>query len=98
LALNDFDEFLDPSGTVNVVRHTLAPGLDTLEGKRLGILRNDKTNASKFLMMVYEELHDRYGVRLVANVRKENHNQPALAHQIDEATREADFAITGIGD
>ena len=98
MTTTDFGEFLDPTGDLNIVKQQLAPRLATLEGARMGILRNDKTNSSRFLMMVYEELHEQYGVTLVSNVRKENHNQPAYAYQVDEAVRGADFVITGIGD
>jgi hypothetical protein len=94
----DFDEFLDPTGGAKVAERELAPRLKTLEGARLGIVDNAKTNADKFLMMVFEELRDRYKVKDVKMIRKKELSQPALPDQLEEVAREVDFAITGIGD
>ncbi|MDE3077908.1 MAG: hypothetical protein KGJ86_20995 [Chloroflexota bacterium] len=96
--MDEFDEFLDPTGDAQVAAHAPASRLDGLKGKRLGIIENNKTNADKFLMMVYEELHDRYGVELAKMIRKKELSQPALADQIEEIAGISDFAITGIGD
>ena len=94
----DFDEFLDPTGSAKVAERELAPRLQTLEGMKLGIVDNAKTNADKFLMMVFEELRDRYKVKDVKMIRKKELSQPALPDQLEEVAREVDFAITGIGD
>lgn len=94
----EFDEFLDPTGSTATREYDLAPRLTELKGKRLGIVDNAKTNADKFLMMVFEELRDNYGVTDVKMIRKKELSQPALPDQIEEVAGEADFAITGIGD
>jgi hypothetical protein len=96
--VDDFDEFLDPTGDAVIELHGLAPRLDTLQGARLGIIENNKTNADKFLMMVFEELQEMYGVSEVKMIRKKELSQPALHDQIEEIAEYADFAITGIGD
>jgi hypothetical protein len=96
--VEDFDEFLDPTGDAVIEQHGLAPRLDTLQGARLGIIENNKTNADKFLMMVFEELQEMYGVSEVKMIRKKELSQPALHDQIEEIAEYADFAITGIGD
>ena len=96
--MDDFDEFLDPTGDTAIEQHPLAPRLTTLQGTKLGIIENNKTNADKFLMMVYEELQELYGVAEVKMIRKKELSQPALADQIEEIATYADFAITGIGD
>jgi hypothetical protein len=96
--MNDFDEFLDPTGDAPISQHELAPRVIKLEGARLGIVDNNKTNADKFLMMVYEELRDRYGVKEVKMIRKKELSQPALPDQLEEVAGASDFAITGIGD
>jgi hypothetical protein len=44
-------EFLDPSGTIEVT-HTFAPRLDTLEGKRIGIVTNDQWQAYRMMPML----------------------------------------------
>ena len=96
--MQDFDEFLDPTGDAMIEQYPLAPRLQTLQGTRLGIIENNKTNADKFLMMVFEELQELYGVSEVKMIRKKELSQPALHDQIEEIARYADFAITGIGD
>ena len=96
--MDDFDEFLDPTGDAAIEQHGLAPRLATLQGARMGIIENNKTNADKFLMMVYEEMQELYGVGDVKMIRKKELSQPALPDQIEEIARYADFAITGIGD
>jgi hypothetical protein len=96
--MNDFDDFLDPTGDLNAKEHELAPALKALEGTTLGIVDNAKTNADKFLMMVFEELRDHYGVKDVKMIRKKELSQPALPDQLEEVAAAADFAITGIGD
>ncbi len=96
--MDDFDEFLDPTGEAGIEQYALAPGLTTLQGARLGIIENNKTNADKFLMMVYDELRELYGVEQVKMIRKKELSQPALPDQIEEIASWADFAITGIGD
>jgi hypothetical protein len=95
---DDFDDFLDPTGNLNANQHELAPRLTKLDGMTLGIVDNAKTNGDKFLMMVFEELRDRYGVKDVKMIRKKELSQPALPDQLEEVAEEADFAITGIGD
>jgi hypothetical protein len=96
--LDDFDEFLDPTGEATIEQYGLAAGLSTLQGARLGIIENNKTNADKFLMMVYDELREMYGVEEVKMIRKKELSQPALPDQLQEIAGWADFAITGIGD
>jgi len=96
--MDEFDEFLDPTGDAKAAVHELAPRLVKLEGTTLGIVDNAKTNADKFLMMVFEELRDLYGVKDVKMIRKKELSQPALPDQLEEVAAAADFAITGIGD
>jgi hypothetical protein len=91
-------EFFDPSGSLEVERHSLAPRLNTLQGKRLGILDNSKTNADRYLTLVAEELQELYGVAEYKLVTKDNLGAPARQEHLDAVTREVDFVITGIGD
>ena len=81
-----------------VEEHALAPGLPSLEGKKLGILDNSKTNADKYLTMVAEELQELYGVAEWRMVTKENLGSPARAEILEDLVKDSDFIITGIGD
>jgi hypothetical protein len=92
------DDFFDPTGTMVVEEHSLAPGLSTLQGKKLGILDNSKTNADRYLTMVAEELQELYGVAEWRMVTKENLGSPARPEILEDLVRDTDFVITGIGD
>jgi hypothetical protein len=92
------DEFFDPSGTLQVEEHALAPSLSDLQGKRLGILDNSKTNADRFLQMVAEELQELYGVAEWRMLTKDNLGSPARPEILQDLVRDSDFVITGIGD
>jgi hypothetical protein len=94
-----FDEFLDPSGSLEEDRHPLAAKLDTLQGKKLGIIDNGKTNGDNFFKLVANELIEMYGVDPdFVMLRKPNLSNPAPRELYDQLASEADFALTGIGD
>jgi hypothetical protein len=92
------EDFFDPTGTLEVEEHKLAPRLSTLQGKKLGILDNSKTNADRYLTMVAEELQELYGVAEYRMITKENLGSPARPELLEELVRDSDFIITGIGD
>jgi hypothetical protein len=81
-----------------VTEHRPATRLKTLEGLRVGILDNSKTNADKFLVMVFEELKHSFNVKEAKMIRKRELSQPALPDQIRELAESSDFVITGTGD
>src|SRR3546814_289231 len=90
--------FLDPAGGAKAEQFDIAPKLESLQGKRLGLLDNSKTNAEKYLKMVGKILVDRYGVAEVKLFRKDALSKPAPAEVLDELVANCDFAVTGIGD
>ncbi len=59
-------EFYDPSGTLEVTQ-PFAPRLDTLDGKRIGIVTNDQWQACRMMPKLKEMLeHDFKGVEVLA--------------------------------
>src|SRR3546814_10456366 len=76
--------FLDPAGVAKAEQFDIAPKLESLQGKRLGLLDNSKTNAEKYLKMVGKILVDRYGVAEVKLFRKDALSKPAPAEVLDE--------------
>src|SRR3546814_7902612 len=90
--------FLDPAGGAKAEQFDIAPKLESLQGKRLGLLDNSKTSAEKYLKMVGKILVDRYGVAEVKLFRKDALSKPAPAEVLDELVANCDFAVTGIGD
>ena len=58
-------EFYDPSGTLDVGRHH-APRLESIEGKRIGLLSNDQWQAYRMLPMLKQMLEaDFPGVKVL---------------------------------
>src|ERR1700758_1569401 len=92
---------LDPTGTVTSTAAKpaapRAPRLSSLEGKRVGLLINTKTNARPFLEEVGRLLEDRYGVTLTRRI-KVNFAVPEPEDVIKELVAENDVVITGVGD
>src|SRR3546814_5751011 len=80
--------FLDPAGGAKAEQFDIAPKLESLQGKRLGLLDNSKTNAEKYLKMVGKILVDRYGVAEVKLFRKDALSKPAPAERSEEHTSE----------
>ncbi len=89
---------LDPtSGPVQ--RETpIAPGMDDLSGKRIGLLHNNKRGGQEFLDFVAELLAERFdGVEFVRS-RKLDVSSPASAAILDDLVDKTDLVITAIGD
>ena len=51
---------LGPAGGVKIERKTLAPRLDSLEGKRIGLIYNKKHNGDVLLTRAVELLKERF--------------------------------------
>ena len=91
---------LDPTGTVASTAKPAAPRaprLESLRGKRVGLLINTKMNARPFLEEVGRLLQERYDVTLTERV-KVNFAVPEPEDVIKELAAEADAIITGVGD
>jgi hypothetical protein len=91
-------EFFSPTGSQSPQAARLAPRLDSLEGKSLGIVDNGKPNGDRFLGIVAELLQERYGVKEVHSIRKESISRPAPADLIADMAARSHLVITGIGD
>jgi hypothetical protein len=92
---------LDPTGTVTTgaakPAAPRAPRLASLQGKRVGLLINTKTNARPFLEEVGRLLEERYDVTLTRRT-KVNFAVPEPEDVIKELASESDAIITGVGD
>src|SRR3546814_14698826 len=76
--------FRSPAGGAKAEQFDIAPKLESLQGKRLGLLDNSKTNAEKYLKMVGKILVDRYGVAEVKLFRKDALSKPAPAEVLED--------------
>jgi hypothetical protein len=78
-----------------VSARALAPRLDTLRGKVVGVLDNQKENAGAVLHAVVEGLQRRGELERVRWLAKNFPAEPA--HNIDEIAAECDAVINGVG-
>ena len=89
---------LDPTAGP-VQRDTpIAPGIEDLAGKRIGLLHNNKRGGQEFLDFVAELLAGRYdGIEFVRS-RKLDVSSPCPPRILDELVDKTDLVITAIGD
>lgn len=88
---------LDPRVTVKSDNRPLAPGLDSLEGKVLGILDNGQANSTPMFRELAALLQERYRPREIIFKTKPTHMQAAPKAMLDELVKRCDAIITGLG-
>jgi hypothetical protein len=86
----------DPTASPRAVTATLAPRLESLAGKRAGILDNGKANAGTLMLAVTRILQERYGVTAVIKRDKPVAGPPAP--EVLDALSSCDFALVGSAD
>ena len=86
----------DPTAQARTAPATLAPRLESLAGKRVGILDNGKPNAGTLMLAVAKVLQERYGAGEIVKREKPIAGPPAP--EILEALSECDFALVGSAD
>lgn len=89
---------LDPRIQPGGRRVTPAPRLESLTGKRLGILWNNRLGGDKLLAHVGETLRERHGLREVHFTRKTFIGNAAPAELLDELVTRVDAVVVGVGD
>jgi len=89
---------LDPTG-VDEQRETRLAGRDgRLDGKRVGLLANGKTNSVALLEMVGASLTERHGAGATAPLNKGDASRPAADAVLGELLPQCDVVVTAIGD
>ena len=86
----------DPTAEPRAIAAQLAPRLDSLKGKRAGILDNSKANAGTLMLAVTKILQERYGVADVIKREKPVAGPPKP--EVLDALSKADFALVGSAD
>ena len=86
----------DPTAEARTMPAALAPRLESLAGKRVGILDNGKPNAGTLMLAVTKILQERYGVGEIVKREKPIAGPPAP--EILAALSECDFALVGSAD
>jgi hypothetical protein len=90
---------LDPtSGTAQSKARAALPRLESLEGKRIGLLDNSKTNAAALLAQVGQALVRDHGAAQLIARGKLIYSRIAPAELIEELVAGCDAVLTAIGD
>ena len=90
-------KFLDPRAAVNPKEQPLVPGLDSLEGKVIGIIDNGQSNSTDMFKELGKLLLERLRVKEVVFKTKPSHMQGAPKPIMEEMLNRCDVVITGLG-
>jgi hypothetical protein len=90
-------KFLDPRATVSPGDRPLVPGLDTLEGKVIGIIDNGQSNSTAMFQELAKLLQERSNAGEIIFRTKPTHMQGAPKTIMDEMVGRCDAIITGLG-
>jgi hypothetical protein len=86
----------DPTAEPRTITAHLAPRLESLAGKRIGILDNGKANAGTLMLAVAKILQERHGAGEIVKRNKPVAGPPSA--EILAALSECDFALVGSAD
>ena len=90
-------KFLDPRATVNPQDRALAPGLDSLEGKVIGIIDNGQANSTTMFQELAKLIQEHFNTKEVILRTKPTHMQGAPKAMMEEIVNRCDAVITGLG-
>ena len=90
-------KFLDPRAAVNAESRPLVAGLDTLEGKVIGIIDNGQSNSTVMFQELAKLIEQKYATREVIFKTKPSHMQGAPKPIMEEFLSRCDAVITGLG-
>jgi hypothetical protein len=90
-------KFFDPRATVNPKERPLVQGLDSLEGKIIGIIDNGQANSTDMFKELAVLLQEQCHTREVLFRTKPTHMQGAPKQIMDEMVSRCDAVITGLG-
>ena len=90
-------KMLDPRGSVSLKDRPLMPGLDTLQGKVIGIIDNGQANSTTMFQELAKLLQDKYRPAQVLFKTKPTHMQGAPKAIMEEFAAQCDAVITGLG-
>lgn len=87
-----------PTGSMKTEQKFLAPRLDSLDGKVMGLLDNGKWNSNKLLTEVANILTANYNIKDVMKWKKPNFSAPASRDMREEIASKCHFVVSAIGD
>ena len=90
-------KMLDPRASVNPEDRPVMPGLDSLEGKVIGIIDNGQSNSTAMFQELARLIQEKYQTAEVLFKTKPSHMQRAPGPIIEEFVSRCDAVITGLG-
>jgi hypothetical protein len=90
-------KFLDPRVVINPKDQPLVPGLDTLEGKVVGIIDNGQANSTTMFQELAQLMQEKLHTKEVLFKTKPTHMQGAPKPIMEEIFNRCDAVITGLG-
>ena len=90
-------KFLDPRATVNPKDRPLVPGVETLEGKVIGIIDNGQANSTTMFQELAKLMQEQFHTKEVIFKTKPTHMQGAPKPIMEEILNRCDAVITGLG-
>ena len=88
---------VDPTTEPIIPRFESAPRLDSLAGKRVGLIDDAKDGARELLEEIADALRERHGIAAVSYHRKPSASKPAEPDVIRDMAAECDFVVVAIG-
>lgn len=89
---------LNPISQDDIGEKYLAPRLDDLDGKVLGLLDITKNGSEIFLERVEELVRSRFDIINVVHVKKPTFSRPAPVEILINLADQVDFVIEGLAD
>jgi hypothetical protein len=90
-------KFFDPRVTLNPKNRPLVPGLDTLEGRVIGIIDNGQANSTAMFQELAQLIGEKFHTKEVLFKTKPTHMQGAPKPIMEEILDRCDAVITGLG-
>ena len=88
---------VDPTTKPIIPEFVPAPRLDSLEGRRLGLIDDAKDGARELLEEIADVLNERHGVSSVFYHRKPSASKPADPEVMRQVAESCDYVVVAIG-
>ena len=90
-------KMLDPRGSINPQNRPLVAGIESLEGKVIGIIDNGQANSTTMFQELAKLVQERFRTREVIFRTKPTHMQGAPKPMMEDMINRCDAVITGLG-
>ena len=91
-------KILNPTYEPAITAQGMAERPESLAGKRIGLLSNDKLNATELLDAIHEVLSDTFELGTPVRLNRGNASAPAPTEMLEGIAKEVDVALLGNGD